>query len=49
VKPKLHVAGHIHLSHGIQLFNGITFVNAAICDEKYMTTNKPIVIELEGK
>ena len=47
VKPELHVFGHIHHSHGIKQFDGITFVNAAICDEQYMTTNKPIVIDLD--
>jgi Icc-related predicted phosphoesterase len=46
VRPQLHVFGHIHHSYGIQHFDGITFVNAAICTEQYRPTNEPIVIEL---
>jgi Icc-related predicted phosphoesterase len=47
VKPQLHVFGHIHHSYGVQHFDGITFVNAATCTERYKPTNEPIVIELE--
>jgi Icc-related predicted phosphoesterase len=46
VRPQLHVFGHIHHSYGIKHFDGITFVNAAICTEQYRPTNAPIVIEL---
>jgi hypothetical protein len=44
---KLHVGGHLHLQGGNKAeLNGITYVNAAICDEQYKTTHKPVVIEI---
>lgn len=46
VRPEVHVFGHIHNAYGVQQFDGITFVNASICDEQYMPINKPIVIEI---
>ena len=48
VRPKLHVFGHIHASHGTEQWaeNQPLFVNAAICDEAYNPTNKPIEVEL---
>lgn len=46
VKPQLHVFGHIHHNYGIYHFDGITFVNASTCTERYKPTNEPIVIEL---
>ena len=46
VRPELHVCGHIHHSYGVQHFDGITFVNASICDERYLPINKPIEIDL---
>ncbi len=36
---KLHVFGHIHSSAGEAYFNGVKYINAAICDEMYMATN----------
>lgn len=30
-KPRYHVSGHIHESHGIEEWFGTTFINAAIC------------------
>ena len=47
VKPLLHVFGHIHHSHGAVLKDNTMFVNAAICTEQYVPSNKPIVIELK--
>jgi len=29
IKPKIHVFGHVHESHGIKTEHGITFINAA--------------------
>jgi len=46
IKPKLHVFGHIHDGYGKTVVNGITFVNASICNEQYKAINKPIVIDL---
>lgn len=46
IKPKLHVFGHIHEGYGVRKFQGITFVNASICDIAYKPKRKPIVIDL---
>lgn len=46
VKPKLHVFGHIHKSYGSTVVSGTRFVNASICNEDYLPSNKPIVIDL---
>ncbi len=51
VKPKLHVFGHIHGGYGQQILKyedgkQTICVNAAIMDENYNATNKPIRIEL---
>lgn len=43
---KLHIFGHIHCGYGTEVQNGIRFVNASICDEQYMPTQAPIVVEL---
>lgn len=46
IKPKLHVFGHIHEGYGTLIKDRVTFVNAAICDEKNNVKNKPIVIDI---
>lgn len=50
VKPRLHVFGHIHWSHGQVLLKhegpNTICVNAAYMDEDYQPVNKPIRIEL---
>ena len=33
-KPKYHIFGHIHESHGVIKKGKTTFINAALCDEK---------------
>lgn len=43
---KMHCFGHIHHSSGEKDFNGIKFINAAICDESYMPTNPIRIFEL---
>jgi|ERR1700722_19656758 len=45
-KLRLHIFGHIHNSFGTAEKDGVIFVNAATCTEKYQPTNKPIVIYL---
>jgi hypothetical protein len=35
------------MSYGVKHFDGITFVNASTCDEKYMSINLPVEIELD--
>lgn len=45
LKPRLHVFGHIHHSHGVQKLGDTLFVNAAVCDEGYKHTQEPIVLD----
>ena len=46
VRPRLHLFGHIHKSHGA-LSDGVTvFSNAAIMDEGYDNLNAPNVLSL---
>lgn len=45
VSPKIHVFGHIHYSYGQKYFNGTEYINAALLDERYNPTNKPIMID----
>ena len=46
VRPKVHAFGHIHAGSGVEVFGGITFVNASICDEEYLATNPARVIDI---
>lgn len=44
---KLHAFGHLHLEGGNKLdVDGVTFVNAAICDDNYHTTHNPVIVEI---
>lgn len=43
---KLHVFGHIHCGYGTGEKFGVRFVNASNCDEDYLPTNPPIVVDL---
>lgn len=47
VKPKIHVFGHIHSAYGPAYIGGTTFINASICTERYIPSNKPIVLDLK--
>lgn len=56
VKPRLHVAGHIHEAYGMyppvvgydgQPETNTTFVNASSCNLTYHPINPPIVIDLD--
>ena len=43
IKPRFHLFGHIHEHGGKQfLTDGITFINASICDQYYKPVNSPI-------
>ncbi len=46
VRPKYHVFGHIHAAYGMNywLLEGTTFVNASVCDEGYLPTNRPVEV-----
>ena len=44
---KLHAFGHLHLEGGQTLAeDGVTFANAAICDDAYHTVHPPIEVEI---
>lgn len=45
LKPKIHIFGHIHNSHGVKNINNTIFVNASSLNELYLTV-KPIVIDI---
>jgi len=47
VKPKIHVFGHIHGSYGPAYIGDTAFINASICTERYIPSNKPIVLDLK--
>jgi hypothetical protein len=47
IKPKLHVFGHIHYSHGRMEKDGTVFINASMLNERYNPVNLPIEVELE--
>lgn len=50
VRPGLHVFGHIHADKGWRRSKGRStlFVNAAVCNERYDDSHKPIVVEYEN-
>ncbi len=43
---KLHVFGHVHASHGLEVRGATTFVNASICDPDYEPVQPPIIVDL---
>jgi Icc-related predicted phosphoesterase len=45
-RPKLHIFGHIHENYGFHTENGITFINAALCDNENRLAHAPIVYDL---
>lgn len=49
VNPKVHIFGHIHHGYGTHQENGTMFINASICDERYNTTNQPVVYDLRPR
>ena len=46
IKPRLHVFGHVHEGYGTLERDGIRFVNASNCTERYIAVQKPIVVDL---
>jgi len=47
IKPKLHCFGHIHGEYGVSQWAGTLFVNASLCDEAYVASHPPVLIEME--
>jgi Icc-related predicted phosphoesterase len=45
VKPRLHVFGHIHSGRGYMFKDGTHFFNAAVLDEQYEYTQKPMTFD----
>ena len=45
IKPKIHVCGHIHSGYGYEFKNGTHFFNAAVLDEQYEYTQKPMMFD----
>ena len=45
IKPKIHVCGHIHSGYGYVFKNGTHFFNAAVLDEQYEYTQKPMTFD----
>jgi hypothetical protein len=46
IKPALHVFGHIHGAYGGVQKNDTLYINAATCNDRYVPSNKPIIIDL---
>lgn len=46
IKPLVHVFGHIHEAYGVEFNKDTLYVNASTCTERYVPSNKPIVIDL---
>lgn len=42
VKPKYHIAGHIHYGYGMKIMDDTTFINASSLNERYEYHNKPV-------
>jgi len=45
IKPKIHVCGHIHSGYGYVFKDGTHFFNAAVLDEQYEYTQKPMTFD----
>lgn len=46
IRPRVHLFGHIHEAYGMEVHDGVTFVNASNCNRAYQPVNPPIVLEL---
>jgi len=46
VRPRLHLFGHIHEAYGSLERDGIRFVNACNCSERYRPVQPPMVVDL---
>ena len=43
---KINCFGHCHDAAGIEEIDGVKYINASICDERYNPINPPIVIDI---
>jgi Icc-related predicted phosphoesterase len=46
IQPKVFACGHIHEGYGQDEENGITYINASICNGSYRPVNLPITVTL---
>lgn len=44
IKPKIHVFGHIHTGYGYKFDGNTHYFNAAVLDENYNFTQKPLTV-----
>jgi Icc-related predicted phosphoesterase len=47
LKPRLHCFGHVHSAYGTTPTNDTLFVNAAVVDEDFAPSHKPILLDLK--
>ena len=45
LRPKIHVCGHIHSGYGYEFKDGTHFFNAAVLNESYEYTQKPMTFD----
>ncbi|MDB5032991.1 MAG: metallophosphoesterase [Chlorobi bacterium] len=45
---RAHIFGHIHSGYGATTRQGIQYINASICNERYQPVNAPIVIGIDS-
>jgi len=45
LRPKIHVCGHIHSGYGYEFKDGTHFFNAAVLNEQYNYTQKPMTFD----
>jgi len=43
---KTHICGHIHCARGEEFHNGVHYINASNCTERYEPIQKPILFEI---
>lgn len=50
IRPKLHLFGHVHASHGQLIHEDelgkIIFINASLCNSRFRIAHPPIIIDL---
>ena len=49
VKPVIHAFGHIHRAYGTKKKGSTLFINACICDERYVARQPPVIVDLQTK
>ena len=47
IQPRIHCFGHIHAGAGAHTEDGIQFINAAMCNEKYQVVYEPWIVEID--